>query len=142
MIDYLEDLVGEETAVELTGRPLATVGRRKVPLWEEDEPFRAGQSPLGTTPPDGVVLQGKEQTREPTGRPSWVEETELPRTGAAELLTALTRTAQAAGVVRQQAPLTVTLTGESPQTGNLDLHAIDRAVQRDARRYDGGFPLY
>ena len=35
MIDYLEDLLEEEGAVELTGRPLFPVGRRTVPLWEE-----------------------------------------------------------------------------------------------------------
>lgn len=46
-------------------------------------------------------------------------------------------------MVRQQgSPLTVTLTGETPQGGSLDLAKLDRAVQRDARRYDGGFPLY
>lgn len=85
MIDYLEDLLEEETAVELPGDLVVPGGPRSGPSWEEDEPFRAGQSPLGTTPPDGVVLREKERTRERAGRPSWVEGTELPRTGAAEL---------------------------------------------------------
>ena len=51
MIDYLEDLLEEEAAVELTGRPLVPVGRRKVPLWEEEEvSLRRGQDLAGELP--------------------------------------------------------------------------------------------
>ncbi|MBP3318614.1 MAG: hypothetical protein J6K94_01285 [Ruminiclostridium sp.] len=143
MIDYLEDLLEEETAVELPGDLVVPGGPRSGPSWEEDEaPLRTGRSLKGDAPEEEIVLQEGEPLAS-ADRPSWVEGTELPRTGAAELLTALTRTARTAGMVRQQgSPLTVTLTGETPQGGSLDLATLDRAVQRDARRYDGGFPLY
>ena len=143
MIDYLEDLLEEETAVELTGRPLVPVGRRKIPLREEDEtPLRAGKHLDG----DGPAEKGGSQEGEPlmkAGRPFWAEEAGESRFGAVRLLRQLSRGVQAAGAVRQQGrSMTVTLAEEAPQAGSLDLETIDRAVQRDARRYDGGFSLY
>ena len=38
--------------------------------------------------------------------------------------------------------MTVTLVEGSSRAEHLDLETLDRAVQRDARRYDGGFSLY
>ena len=93
-------------------------------------------------PAGGGKLQEGARLAE-AGRRSWVEEGGGPRSGAVRLLDGLRRAELAAGAIRQQGrPLAVTLSGEPLQTGKTDLHAIDRAVQRDARRYDGGFPLY
>ena len=143
MIDYLEDLLEEEGAVELTGRPLFPVGRRTVPLWEEEEiSLRSGPSSRKGTPAEGAVGQGRNQ-RTDAGRPSWAEEAVPLRSAGVRLLEGLRRAELAAGAVRHQGnPVTVTLPEENlPGTG-WDLECIDRAVQRDARRYDGGFFLY
>ena len=144
MIDYLEDLLEEETAVELTGALLAPVGRRTLPFWEEEEPpaRERQRAEGGDVAEDPLPAREEEETRR-AGRFSWAEGLEPARTGAAGLLTALTRTAWAAGVVRQQGRVLGTeLPGEVPGPKGLDLETMDRAVQRDARRYDGGFPLY
>ena len=143
MIDYLEDLLEEEAAVELTGRPLVPVGRRKIPLWEEEEAsLPMGRELTGDSPANGADLPEKGGLTG-SGRPSWAEEAAGSLSGAVHLLTGLRRAAWTAGAVRQQGkPLTVTLAGENARSGELDLHTIDRAVRRDARRYDGGFPLY
>ena len=54
----------------------------------------------------------------------------------------LVRSEQAAGTVRGPGRrLTVSLP-EAPASAGLDPQALDRAVERDARRYDGGFWLY
>ncbi|MBR5791661.1 MAG: hypothetical protein IKY34_00935 [Ruminiclostridium sp.] len=142
MIDYLEDLLEEEGAVELTGRPLLPVGRRTASLWEEELSLRSGPSSRKGTPAEGAVGQGRDRLTD-AGRPSWAEEAVPLRSAGVRLLEDLRRAELAAGAIRQQAkPLTVPLTGERPQAGSLDLQAMDRAVQRDARRYDGGFSLY
>ena len=142
MIDYLEDLLEEEAAVELTGQPLVPVGKRKVSRWEEEEDFlRRGRDLDGEIPAEEKEpREGNGPTR--PGRPSWVEETLPRRSGSAQLLSALVRAGQMAGGIRWGKLMTVTLTGENPRSGQMDLAAMDRAVQRDARRYDGGFPLY
>lgn len=143
MIDYLEDLLEEEGAVELTGRPLLPVGRRTVPLWEEEEvSLRSGPSSKKGTPAEGAVGQGKDQ-RTDAGRPSWAEEAVPLRSAGVRLLDGLRRAGRAAGAIRYRgSPVTVALPEEGfPGTG-VDLECIDRAVQRDARRYDGGFFLY
>ena len=143
MIDYLEDLLEEEGAVELTGRPLFPVGRRTAPLWEEEEvSLRAGPSSKKGTPAEGAVDQGKDQWTD-AGRPSWAEGAVPLRSAGVRLLEGLRRAELAAGAIRHQGnPVTVTLPEEGIPGGGLDLERIDRAVQRDARRYDGGFPLY
>lgn len=54
----------------------------------------------------------------------------------------LVQSEQAAGTVRGPGRrLTVSLP-EAPASAGLDPQALDRAVERDARRYDGGFWLY
>ena len=143
MIDYLEDLLEEETVVELTGRPLLPVGRRTVPFREEEEAsLRSGPSSKKGTPAEGAVGQGRAQ-RTDAGRPSWAEEAVPLRSAGVRLLEGLRRAELAAGaILHQGSPVTVTLPEENlPGTG-WDLERIDRAVQRDARRYDGGFFLY
>ena len=142
MIDYLEDLLEEEGAVELTGRPLFPVGRRTVPLWEEEVSLRSGASSRKGTPAEGAVGQGRDQ-RTDAGRPSWDEEAVPLRSAGVRLLEGLRRAELAAGAIRHQGnPVTVTLPEEGIPGKGLDLERIDRAVQRDARRYDGGFSLY
>ena len=142
MIDYLEDLLEEEGAVELTGRPLFPVGRRTVPLWEEEVSLRSGPSSKKGTPAEGAVGQGRDQ-RTDAGRPSWAEEAVPLRSAGVRLLEGLRRAELAAGAIRHQGgPVTVTLPEEGIPGKGLDLERIDRAVQRDARRYDGGFFLY
>ena len=89
MIDYLEDLLEEEGAVELTGRPLFPVGRRTVPLWEEEEvSLRSGPSSKKGTPAEGAVGQGRDQ-RIDAGRPSWDEEAVPLRSAGVRLLEGL-----------------------------------------------------
>ena len=143
MIDYLEDLLEEDLAVELTGDPLTPVGRRKVPLFEEDESLLRDMTSPGNDQDGGTAAANEDASSGRAGSPSWVEEAADQRPGAVRLLAMLSRAAQAAGRVQQQGkPVTVTLTGENTRSGQMDLEAVDRAVQRDARRYDGGFPLY
>lgn len=143
MIDYLEDLLEEEAAVELNGVLLTPVGRRKVPPWQEEGPaVGTRQEESGRDPVEKGGGHGEEEAGR-GGSPSWAEGQTNRRTTGAALLSALTRTALAAGQIRQQGrPLAVTLAGEVPRAVGPDLEAMDRAVQRDARRYDGGFPLY
>lgn len=143
MIDYLEDLLEEETAVELTGRPLVPVGRRKVPFREEDEgSLRHGKEPEGEGFAGKNLLQEGIRLTE-AGRPSWGEDGGRDTAGAVRLLGMFNQAARAAGMVRYpEKTLTVTLPRETDRAVGLDLETIDRAVQRDARRYDGGFPLY
>lgn len=129
MIDYLEDLLEEEGAVELAGRPLLPVGRRKGPLWEEEE----------SSLRENRGLAGEDFS----DRSFWGEEGMTVPSGAVRLLEELRRAELAAGAIRHQGnPVTVTLPEEGIPRGGLDLERIDRAVQRDARRYDGGFSLY
>ena len=143
MIDYLEDLLEEEAAVELTGRPLVPVGRRKVPFREEDEgSLRQGKEPEGEGFAGKNLLHDGIRLTE-AGRPSWAEAGLHSDSGAVRLLGMLNQAAQAAGMVHGPGKsLTVTLPRETARAGGLDLETLDRAVQRDARRYDGGFPLY
>ena len=142
MIDYLEDLLEEEETVELAVGSLTQVGRRNVLGWEEETPTRKREGFREEAYPERMVFREGEKMAGVEGF-SWPEVAPKGPSGAVRLLDELSRAGQAAGAVRQQAkPLTVTLTGERPQAGTLDLQALDRAVQRDARRYDGGFPLY
>ena len=144
MIDYLEDLLEEEAAVELTGRHLVPVGRKKDPSWEEDEPsLWAGQVREKASVGDVVPAREERGRVAESGRPSWAEAGLYSDSGAVRLLGMLNRAVQAVGMVRGPGKtLTVTLPRENTRAGSLDLETIDRAVQRDARRYDGGFPLY
>ena len=64
-------------------------------------------------------------------------------TGALVLYQALRKAAQVARTGRM-GPGTVALTlpDRAPSSPGLTLNDIDRAVQRDARRFDGGYSLY
>lgn len=144
MIDYLEDLLEEETAVELTGALLAPVGRRRIPVPEEErDPVREGQGEEDRAVEEHPLSPVRQEGEGRAGRSFWAEGGEAPRLGAEVLLTALARASLAAGQIRRGGhPLAAAEPGEFPRQEGLDLEAIDRAVRRDARRYDGGFPLY
>ncbi|MBR5534528.1 MAG: hypothetical protein IKU62_06750 [Ruminiclostridium sp.] len=142
MIDYLEELLEEEGAVDLTGRPLVPVGRRKDLPWE-DQVAQERTGPKEEAVEGAGAAERLDGSLARAGIPSWAEETLRSQSGGIRLLDQLTQKTYTAGMIRQQGkPLTVTLPGESPQGGGMDLVAVDRAVQRDARRYDGGFSLY
>ena len=65
--------------------------------------------------------------------------------GAAALLEDLSRARQVAdyGASTGGGPVRLSVPQAGPAVGGgLELEALDRAVQRDARRYDGGFALF
>ena len=158
MIDYLEEVLTEEEDLRLQGRRAAVrpperkglpepetggTETREAPVREEGSvrPEReAEEGPEGALPPeewDGPALP------EPLRR-SWLPPGE-GRTGAAELLMqALSRTGRSLRALRGGAGvLTVALPREDgASAGGTDLEALDLAMQRDARRYDGAFQLY
>lgn len=157
MIDYLEELLEEEAAADLEGNPLTVVGykRGKPPTGEEesdgeDDPDRLS-APAETAGQEAQLLEALETAErevrlleEGGSAPEGARiEAQGQKTGGAELMGQLTRTRRAARLALPgQTSVTVTLPGEGSSPGSLDLLALDRAVQRDARRYDGGFPLY
>lgn len=157
MIDYLEELLEEEAAADLEGNPLTVVGykRGRPPTGEEetdgeDDPDRLS-APFETAGKETRLLEALETA---AGEARLLEERERPReeariepqgqqTSATGLIGQLIRTRRAARLASPgQTSVTVTVPGEGSSPGKVDLLALDRAVQRDARRYDGGFPLY
>lgn len=157
MIDYLEELLEEEAAADLEGNPLTVVGykRGRPPTGEEetdgeDDPDRLS-APPETAGREARLLEALETA---AGEVRQLEEaegalegarigTQGQRTGAAGLIGQLSRTRRAARLAAPgQTSVTVTVPGEGSRPSTADLLALDRAVQRDARRYDGGFPLY
>jgi len=105
---------------------------------------------LGETALGAVSAEGPEEG--PWGRGTisglqpGTEGAYIPQKGRGEgsqaVYRSLVRSERAAGAVRGPGRrLTVTLP-ETPASGGLDAQELDRAVERDARRYDGGFWLY
>lgn len=77
---------------------------------------------------------------QPSGAVLRVPSRELP---ALSLLTSLRRSDDAADFARHQSrTFTVTLPEAPDPAPGLTAGELDRAVERDARRYDGGFSLY
>jgi len=73
------------------------------------------------------------------------EGTETRRAEAAapaRLWQRLARSAQWVGAAQGRARHITVEVPESGGSGGWDLYALDRSVERDARRYDGGFGLY
>ena len=141
MTDYLQEALegGEETAALIQGRR-ALLPRRPGPAPTPPEAEPAPQaSSAGAFP---VPAEGE------SGEESWSGD--LPgREARGEagtwLLAALGRAGRARRALRQgPGAVTVPLPGpgEAPAAGETDLESLDLALQRDARRYDGGFPLY
>lgn len=157
MIDYLEELLEEEAAADLEGNPLTVVGykRGRPPTGEEetdgeDDPGRL-PAPAETAGQQARLLEEMETAErearlleEAENAPEGARiEAQGQPAGAAGLIRQLRRTRRAARLALPgQTSVTVTVPGEGSSPGSLDLLALDRAVQRDARRYDGGFPLY
>ena len=132
MIDYLEDLLAEEPGLDWKEAALPLAAGREEGLWEEEAaPGRAEQEENGEEGQNVPLSVG------------WEEGPAAVRSGAATLLRLLTQGTRAVEGLRQRGnPMTVTLVEGSSRAEHLDLETLDRAVQRDARRYDGGFFLY
>lgn len=159
MIDYLEELLEEEAAVDLEGNPLSIVGgRKKIQTEDEEDPDQADrlgqflkEEPAGRVPAaeewPGTVRSlasapwAEALTR---GRVLWVGEGQRTGAAAAGLVEGLRRAAQAARLAAGGTSAATARLPEAEPTArmNPDLLALDRAVRRDARRYDGGFALY
>ncbi len=145
MRDYLTPLVEEEPGVEWKepGRP----GERRPREGEE----------AGLRPAEREIVEKREETTpfvEKSGEFGegfgenednfvWLDGPGRGRSGAANLAGRLRRTGRVSRIARGEAPgLTVTAPEAAGGPGGMDLLELDRAVQRDARRYDGGFSLY
>lgn len=163
MMDYLAPLVGEEDGGEGLPFPARTVTLPR--KGEGAGPEDVGESPAGAVP-KGAERERPE--RSPGGAP-WQTGTapaggedflaallagrereealppeDSPWQGGWSLEETLARTAQAVqGMSGENRTVTVTLPEAPAAPGTEgDWAALDRAVERDARRYDRGFPLY
>lgn len=85
------------------------------------------------------ILAGEERR----GR-SWMAGGTAADSGAQVLLAGMGRARRAAMTLfrRENGAGNLAVPGEGPATSGLQLEELDRAVERDARRYDGGFSLY
>lgn len=124
---------GRGTAVPVALNPDSgvPVGRPSAPVGHFATPVRGGMENVlrGRVPDPGAEGQG---------RGLGTVGTEMP------LLAAVRRAGEGASFVQsRQRAFRVTLpeTGER-EAGGLTIEGMDRAVERDARRYDGGFSLY
>lgn len=143
MGEHPED-VDEETnglpAAAAAGSEPAPDRRRETAL----EPGWLGSRETGDLPlPQAApglaeVLTAAKQTRRWSGLPAG------DSSGAQVLLTGMGRARRAAMTLfrRENGAGNLAAPGEGPATSGLRLEEIDRAVERDARRYDGGFSLY
>lgn len=160
MMDYLaplvgegEDLLAQARAVPTARRAGDTGGKDRqaevsgVHPWEATDGERSADVPR--IPFDRAGPQGKGEDFLTALLAGQAGEAALPPEddlwqGNWSLEETLARTAQAVqGVPGQSRTVTVPLP-ESPSAsrGEEDWAALDRAVERDARRYDRGFPLY
>lgn len=75
---------------------------------------------------------------------SWMDGGTAVDSGAQVLLAGMGRARRAAMTLfrRENGAGNLAAPGEGPATSGLQLEELDRAVERDARRYDGGFSLY
>ena len=126
---------GEDRAEPAEGRPLPEGGAEAPqPQAGQGDPPAAGPGAGQENVLAGLLAGAVQEDRLPP----------LPRgQGVGELSHRLARTAQAvrwlagggtAGMVSLPSPV--------PGERGTDWAALDRAVERDARRYDRGFPLY
>lgn len=142
MIDYLSPLLEEEPNLDWQ-EPVW------VPAEDREEP---GQPDRSIPPAAGVEnltrTRSRPQARNLDGETapdlslSWAA-LEEQTVSSAILAQRLRRIGRVSRLARGGgSTVTVTLPDRSSPTPALDLLALDRAVQRDARRYDGGFTLY
>ena len=167
MTDYLEALLDdlddqEEASVLDPGHkivvPAGSYVRGAHEREAENPPDQLGQR-TGPIQVPGQVrrpgLSGQESLSHDRGKdgvpdqpagpdlPPWLPETEPDGAAGQGLYEALAKARNAVRLVRQgQGGVTVTVPAASPAAPGLDLLTIDQAMERDARRYDGGFPLY
>ena len=143
MIDYLSPLLEEETGLDWQEPVRVPAADRKGSGAPDPErPAAAGVEPLAQTM--GQV-QGHDLAHgeAPDGDLLWAEPLEKRTLGAAVLAQRLRRTGRVSRLAQGGGTtMTVTLPEQVRSSQSLDLLALDRAVQRDARRYDGGFPFY
>ena len=141
MIDYLEEVLEEEREETLSqSRRVAVRPRSGRPA---GEPGTESAGAAGTGAGEIAAVEAPENA---LGSPwgDWLPRTEGETGAASALLGALARTARSVRAIRGSAGvMTVTLPpAERPANRGVDVEALDLAVQRDARRYDGGFELY
>ena len=161
MIDHLEELLEESREDPLTGsRRAAVLPAGSSPAREPEEEKRPAAASEPPEAADGAgsavreigaesgraLPEASDRTPETETDPAWGDW--LPRTeegteAAGLLLRALSRAGRSARLLRTgSGVVTVTLPETGAGSGGLDVEALDLAVQRDARRYDGGFTLY
>lgn len=162
MMDYLAPLVGEgadredflaQTRAVPSARRAGDTGGKNLPAeapgahpWEEADGEGSADAP--GMPFDGAVPQARGEDFLAALLAGQAGEAVLPSEddlwqGNWSLEETLARTAQAVqGVLGQSRSVTVTLPEPSATPGEEGWAALDRAVERDARRYDRGFPLY
>ena len=107
-----------------------------------------GVTPAEETAEETAALLFGEEWMDPAlqeapGR-GWISQAERPAEAAGVLLEALSRTGRSLRALRSGPGI---MTGTLPEAGagaaeEPALEALDLAMQRDARRYDGGFQLY
>lgn len=143
MIDYLSPLLEEETELDWREPAWVPAAERETPRPPETgEPAKAGVEALryAAAQAGGVNLDGETELAPDL---SWAEPLGRRTLGAAELAQRIRRTGRVSRLAREGGvPVTVTLPEASGSAAAPDLLDLDRAVQRDARRYDGGFTLY
>lgn len=121
------------------------------PAEEQAEKIKRAEA-AETPPAEGTLPEGERAAEDVARRlltdaasPSWTLRFggEAGERAAAALLDGLRRTQAAAGLAQgpgRRILVTLPETGESASGWGPE--ALDRAVERDARRYDGGFALY
>lgn len=167
MTDYIalaledqEERENSETAeLLLEQHSTAGVRRRKAREQGPEEPAAEGGGAVwdGNTSEVGVQTGEKPDGRLADGRtPAWLETAESVRTGSWLEETAAVlrgsasggalyqklRQAQTAAEYRPNRTSVALLPAEDGNGAVRGLVELDRAFQRDARRYDGGFELY
>lgn len=147
MIDYLTPLLEETPEVDGRG-PVRPVGTAPVRPADGEEAAQSAAAPRAVEDletarreePEELARSGPVRDRDT----SWPEMPTRRTTGAAALEQQLRRSGRLSQVA-QTGGGTVTVAlpeGAQPAASAADLTALDRAVRRDARRYDSGFTLY
>lgn len=145
MIDYLTPLL--EGTPEVDGRgPVRPVGTAPVRQADGEEAAPNAAAPREVGDLETARRAGAEELApsDPVRDISWPEVPARRTTGAAALEAQLRRSGRLSQAAQTGgAAVTVALPeGAQPAASAADLTALDRAVRRDARRYDSGFTLY
>ncbi len=152
MIDYLEEILREEEVLELPAVEGGQPPKQEEESLEAAEPKSAAEGTAlqtalrqahlsGETPAVATVLQEELQA----AKLSYLD-IHLAQSAPVQQVRSLydslhhaTRATQFLG--ETEAPERVLRVSEATSDG-WDIAAVDRAVERDARRYDSGFSLY